>query len=145
MFIFYISYGGIASQARNDTEFFIKKITLLGAHEDHRPKGVVGEPKPPIKTSKVVVWGRPAIKPQVCVWIAKGCTSTRFAAARGVQQKNIIYKKKILSQFTHRTHLCLVQRTYLKRDFFLLRLGSRTDHFIWLERFTLYCDYALWE
>jgi hypothetical protein len=25
-----------------------------------------------------------AIEPQVCVWIAKGCTSTRFAAARGV-------------------------------------------------------------
>jgi len=25
-----------------------------------------------------------AIEPQVCVWIAKGWTSTRFAAARGV-------------------------------------------------------------
>ena len=35
--------------------------------------------------------------------------------------------------------------TNKNKDFVLLRLGSRTVHFVWSERFTLCCDSVLWE
>ena len=64
------------------------KTTLLGAHEDHRPRGVVGEPKLSVGCFEGGGLG-PTSNQTACLHpcFQTGWVSNLFGAARGVHKR----------------------------------------------------------